>query len=251
MGIFTYFNFRRIRSKEFPTVSISVADVVGSYVTEPMHINVMLQYLVMANTAMGSKLVYNRKMLQTTVMDKSRSEIKRIVGAVLDLMSGYERGEIAAQAEDLSIVKPFIDNYARSIKGKVMKSQITQLRDLFLRYDGDTVLQASVVGLQLKPLFDGLRVNYTMLNDSAADRSKVRADRKKDNFADKRKITEKAISNLLRAIELAIIEQPTLDYSQMVSEINGLIREEKGKADSRSTRRDNLKEEGESTPDAA
>ena len=250
MGKFTYFNFARVRNEDFPIVSGRLASVVTLRNPATLHLTAIQQYLIVANLGMGSKIVFDKKLEQTPDVLASLAEIKRIVGAILELNSAYRRGKDPLQAEDLAMVQLFISTYVKSITGKLFKAQLQHLTDLFVWMDAAPTLLTALDGLQMKNLFEALRINFNLLNARSLDRTLTASKRKVENFAALRKTAEKAIRNLLRGIESHIIEYPQLDYSLLVGDINAIISEEKRLAESRSTRRENLKQEGEATPPA-
>lgn len=61
--------------------------------------------------------------------------------------------------------------------------------------------------------------------------------RKDNNFRALRVNTEKAIRNLMLAIELAIVEYPELNYAPLVSNSNVIIIELNAKLDAKTTRK--------------
>ena len=250
MGKFTYFNFARVRNEDFPIVSGRLASVVTLRNPATLHLTAIQQYLIVANLGMGSKIVFDKKLEQTPDVLASLAEIKRIVGAILELNSAYRRGKDPLQAEDLAMVQLFISTYVKSITGKPFKAQLQHLTDLFVWMDAAPTLLTALDGLQMKNLFEALRINFNLLNARSLERTLTASKRKVENFAPLRKTAEKAIRNLLRGIESHIIEYPQLDYSLLVGDINAIISEEKRLAESRSTRRENLKQEGEATPPA-
>ena len=246
MQNFTTFNLRQLRNKEVPMYAKRVYNAITRHDPAVLHILGMYLQLSEAITSLELKIVYNKKLELTTVIAQDRSDIIRILGAIMDLARAIKRGRIQAQAGDLAIVQAFIDNYMVSIKEEAEVSLLSQLGDLFLMHDGDLVLKAAIEGLSMKPLFDELKVGYTSLVNDSDNRTQVRARRKLDNFKGVRRTTEKALRNLLLAIELAIVEYPALDYSLLVADINNIIIEQKALVDSRNTRRENqLKEEEE------
>lgn len=239
MKHFTTFYFGRARNKEYLTISRRIAGVVTQHGAATYHLSGMLQIVLDVNDSMRLKLVYNRKLEQTPAVIFSRSEIKRIMGAILALVKAYKRCKIAAQTADLALVQVFLDKYSKSILGENEAGQVLQLDDIFLALEGDVALNEAILSLQLKTLFDELRENYNNLTENSDDRTKVASERKVDNFSALRKLGETALRNLLLAIELAIVEYPELDYSLMVSNIDAIIIQLKSDVLSRSTRKGN------------
>lgn len=250
MKHFTTFNLSQARNKEYLTTSRRIAGVVTQYDAAKFHLSGMLQIVIDVNDSMRLKLVYNRKLEQTPAVIFSRSEIKRIMGAILALVKAYKRCKIAGQETDLALVQAFLDKYSKSIQGENEAGQVLQLDDIFLALEGDIALNEAVLSLQLKTLFDGLLENYNNLTENSDGRTKVVSQRKVDNFSALRKSGETALRNLLLAIELAIIEYPELDYSLLVSNIDAIIIQLKSDVLSRSTRKGN-KGDGTATPDVA
>ena len=248
MRIFTSFNFSRVRNEDFPIVSGRVAAVVTLRNPATLHLTAIQQYLIVANLGMGAKIVFDKKLEQTPDVLASLEEIKRIVGAILQLNNAYRRGKDPLQAQDLAFVQLFISTYVKSITGKPFKAQLQHLTDLFVWMDAAPALLEALEALQMKNLFEALRINFNVLNARSLERTLASSKRKVENFASLRKVAEKAIRDLLRGIESHIIEFPELDYSLLVADINAIITEEKRLAESRSTRRENLKQEGEETP---
>ncbi|HEY5507420.1 MAG TPA: DUF6261 family protein [Paludibacter sp.] len=250
MKHFTTFNFGRARNKEYLTSSRRIAGVVTQHGAATYHLSGMLQIVLDVNDSMRLKLVYNRKLEQTPAVIFSRSEIKRIMGAILAMVKAYKRCKIAAQTADLALVQVFLDKYSKSILGENEAGQVLQLDDIFLALEGDVALNEAILSLQLKTLFDELRENYNNLTENSDGRTKVASERKVDNFSALRNIGKTALRNLLLAIELGIVEHPELDYSLMVSNIDAIIIQLKSDVLSRSTRK-SKKSDGTIAPDVA
>jgi len=237
MKNFTTFKLTRLQDIELRIASKRIVAVVSQQDAEIYHLTGMQKLLLEAIVAMKLKQVFNRKLAMTPDVLLAKSEISRIMGTILSLVKAYRRGNVASQVAYLDVIQPYLNLYTSSIQIANASTSEPQMDDFFMAITNDAAVDAAIDGLQMKELFDGLLLNHNKLVTSVGIRSNDKSNRKINNFRALRINTEKAIRNFLLTIELAIVEYPALDYSDIVSNINVIIIEFNAKVDTRSTRK--------------
>ena len=228
-----------LRNDEFKSTTEKIKDVIKESDPSAKHLEVMLELLEAANASMVQKQVYNRKLEHTPLVKQSQSDINRYATSLLEQLKVYKKTITPAMAEKYETVQQFVEKYQPKIKAKDARSQLSVLKDLFSELDADNVLIDAVEAIHMTPIIEGLRVAYKNLVKNSNNRSKVRSKRRIENFKTLRKDAEKALSNMLKAIELAVVQYPTIDYSVLIADINDIVTEQKTIVETRVTRNDN------------
>ncbi|MEI6754018.1 MAG: DUF6261 family protein [Paludibacter sp.] len=238
MKDFISLQWNTLRNDEFKSTTQKIEDVIKESDPSAKHLVLMLELLEAANASMVQKQVYNRKLEHTPFVKQSQSDILRYASSLLEQLNVYKKTITPAMSDQYQTVRQFVEKYQPKLKAKDARSQLSVLKDLFSEYDADTELIESIEAIHMKTLIDGLRESYLALIKNSNNRTKVRSKRKIENFQTLRKYAEKALSNMLKAIELAVVQYPTVDYSELIADINDIVTEQKTIVEARITRND-------------
>ena len=164
--------------------------------------------------------------------------IKAIVGQV----KAMGKISLASIAPHVVVMNRFLDIHGRDIDSANYSSETNRMNDLLADYDGKPEVQAAAVALNLKMLFDQLRVVNTQFATLFLQRNAENAAVEVVDSQAIRTETDKALTAFFDAFEFCSSEYEELDYATPANEMNDLTNYYKTQLKARSTRRNSGKD---------
>ena len=164
--------------------------------------------------------------------------IKAIVGQV----KAMGKISLASIAPHVVVMNRFLDIHGRDIDSANYSSETNRMNDLLADYDGKPEVQAAAVALNLKMLFDQLRMVNTQFATLFLQRNAENAAVEVVDSQAIRTETDKALTAFFDAFEFCSSEYEELDYATPANEMNDLTNYYKTQLKARSTRRNSGKD---------
>jgi len=212
--------FSQVRNLEYPgfmndTVSIIAKHGAAKYFVEGQY-NIMLGIQAELNEL---EVAY-RKFPKTNDLVELRAKRNKMINTILKQTKNLRNAGLASQTDLLAFVTPFMEKYLTTIQDGNTKLKRERIRQLGKSFDDNTALQTSLNSLGLKVFFDELRNVQEGIDLTLSEQVELLAQAPKldANLIVKKSIT--AMKNMFSAINLAILEHTTLDYSPLVNELN-------------------------------
>ena len=136
----------------------------------------------------------------------------------------------------------FLDIHGRDIDSANYSSETNRMNDLLADYDGKPEVQAAAVALNLKMLFDQLRMVNTQFATLFLQRNAENAAVEVVDSQAIRTETDKVLTAFFDAFEFCSSEYEELDYATPANEMNDLTNYYKTQLKARSTRRNSGKD---------
>jgi len=170
--------------------------------------------------------------------------IKAIVGQVKNM----GKLSMASIAPHVVVLNRFLDIHGRDIDTANYSSETTRTNNLLADYDAKPDVQAAAVALNLKMLFDQLRVVNTQFATQFLQRTSEDAAVEVVDTQAIRSETDKALTGFFDAFEFCSSEYDELDYATPANEMNDLTNYYKAQLKARITRRNSGKDVSTETP---
>lgn len=170
--------------------------------------------------------------------------IKVLVGQVKNM----GKLSMASIAPHVVVLNRFLDIHGRDIDTANYSSETTRTNNLLADYDAKPDVQAAAVALNLKMLFDQLRVVNTQFATQFLQRTSEDAAVEVVDAHAIRSETDKALTAFFDAFEFCSSEYDELDYATPANEMNDLTNYYKAQLKARITRRNTGKDVSTETP---
>lgn len=228
--------FMRFHKSEFRLLVKEVLAVVNQFTPLIVFIKTMFDRLKVADEQLDTLEVRYGKHPDTTELVNVRTKSLNLMKSILSYVKSLKQANLESEANDVDQVNTFVTQYLKPIVKADWSDRTFNLDKMFAALSSDTNLQTAIEKLNLKLRFDelqGLMVNQDSLKKSRKE-SLMR--RKKVNTAEIRTEATINLQELFAAIELAQIEHPELDFSEMINGINQSVEYYTTQAKNRSTR---------------
>lgn len=239
-----------VRIKELPEIMESVAAIVEKHNPEALGINGMFQLLKAEQPGLKALKVRTERTNpnRERFLQLQKSQMDLIV-AIRNQCKVIRKANVAAQSEHLNVVYPYVKLYLNSFEKRSSlekQSDITQ----FLTELKQTALQTSLTESGLKLYVDSLSSIQEELQAVYVGNKEAITTRKRSEMQLNKANALAAFRNLISAIELAVVEHTTRDYSVLITELNNYLSLQSATVKARRTRRLNYakKETAASTP---
>lgn len=137
------------------------------------------------------------------------------------------------------IVSPFVNAYWADLTSYNNKTISERLKQMLVALEGNSDLSAAFTALGLTVLIDELKTLQASIAVSMDKRRKSSSEIPKMQTKKVKSEVGEALTNLLKAIELAGKAHPELDYKPMVNEINVVLTSYQSVLKARATRNKN------------
>ncbi|MEI8087793.1 MAG: DUF6261 family protein [Paludibacter sp.] len=230
-------SFTRIPKDEFSGVVNELTRILSKYDLAAMHVDDINKLLLEQTPQLSNLVVTSRKHPITKLMDVQRERRYEVLEGVLQHNQSLVKANLSSQSEQLYLVDPFIEKYWAKLKRFSGKTITERLKLMLLELEPASSLKQATTELGFLAFFDelrmiqaGLLVNHDLRRESKSEMPKAQTKQVKSDLS-------VALSDLMKAIELARKSHPEVDYNPLVSEINVLFVSYQAEIKSRVTRR--------------
>lgn len=238
LKIKNYSSISDFRKYELSEILESISGIIASHNPESLGVNGMYELLI-AQRAEVNKLKEEPKgfPLQTRYKALGMQRDKLVV-AIMSGIRAIDKAALSTQTEKSIVVIPTIRRYLHSFRKLNLTEKLEKSAVLLKELD-TTECNVALEALGLKVYFDELKLLQTELTELATgSKNMVIGFRKSHTQSVKRAVTG-AIRNMFKAIELAAIDHPDKDYSELIHEINNYLSNYSIAAKARKTRKVN------------
>lgn len=230
--------YQRVQKLELPEIVTGTLAIVEKYDTEAMFIDGMYRLLKaeMPNVIILSEIIGSHPL--TTELIQLRMHRDRIVQSVqkfsdsIRIVPGY-----SVQA---AIIVPVVKRCLKGYFRENLKAKAERVEQLKAAIENNTNLKTAFETAGGKVIVDELMAVHQSIILNTGMRREAKSEKTiKDRIALRKRIVT-ALQNLFKAIELAGVEHPDVDYMPMVNELNRLLVSYQSLIRSRQTRRRNM-----------
>jgi hypothetical protein len=237
--IITPISLTKVPKLEFPDLVNGVADIVREYNPATMHIEDQYNLLLEVKPQLSSLVVVNKKNPETKILVGLRAKRKDVLLGLVRQTKSLAKPKLALQAPDLDLVIPFVNTYWADLISYNEKTISECLKQMFSAIEADADLRAAFTALGLNVLIDELKTLQASIVASINKQRKSTSEVPKMRTREVKSEVSEALTDLLKAIELAGKAHPELGYKPMVNEINVVLTSYQSDLKARATRNKN------------
>ena len=234
---YSYLNL--IWIKEIPGLVNGVIGIVEKYDSETLGVKPFFDLLVLQQSQLESYTDPRVSHPLTPVIIADRKRSIELAQAIVSQAKAVEKGKIPAVSEAAFLIVPLIKKYLYKIAQSNSKSVDKSVKSFLAALKDSELLSKASTTTGIDQYVDELMLIYNKMDINTETR---RADN-----AGRRLIKEKklkgsimgALTNLLKAIDLAQVHNTAVDYTLVIAELNELFVPYRTLTRSRSTRNKN------------
>jgi len=235
-------SFTRVPKFEFSELVNELTRILSKYNLAAMYVDDINKLLLEVIPQLSSLSVTNRRHPITKVLDALRERRFEVLEGVLKHNQALLKANLSSQREQIDLVAPFVENYWLKLKRFSGKTISERLRLMLLELEPESSLKAATTSLGYTAFFDELEMLQTGLLKNHDLRRESQSVMPKAQTKQVKSVLSVALSDLMKAIELARKAHPEVDYAPLVSEINVLFISYQTEIKARVTRRKTAKE---------
>ena len=238
--------YQRFHNSEIRNLVKEVLAAAGSYASLTVLIKIMLDRLSAVFNQIEALNVKAGKHPETTKLQANRSHCVVLVKSIVSQVKNVKKAKLESQLADITVVDVLVSEYLKPIVNADWSDRTQNLEKMFAALNENPDLQTALTNLHLKVIFDeleGLVINQDVIKRA---RSSSQMRRRITNTLEVRALAIISLKELFAAIELAQIEHPEADFTEMITGINKSVDYFSAKAKGRITR--SKKKPGESFP---
>ena len=228
-----------IRIKEIPGLVNGVHRIVENHNPETLGVKPFFDLLVEQQTQLEAFSDPRVSHPLTILIKNGRKRLVELAQAIVIQTRAVEKGKISTKSEAAFLIAPLAKKYLANIALNNSKSSEKLVKSFLTALADSVLLKTAATTIGIGDYVDELNVVKGKLDTNSATRNV-------DNSA--RRITKEknlksgiiaAVTNLLKAIDLAQVQNTTLDYTPVIAELNELFVSYTTLIRSRSTRNKN------------
>lgn len=212
--------YQRFHKSEFRNLVKELLTVVGSFPLLAVFIKIWRDRLKDVDGQLDTLNVRRGKHPDTTELVKTRNKSLDLIKSILSQVRTLQRANLESQVNNLLLVNAFVLQYLKPIVKADWSDRTFNLDKMFIALGNDSRLQDAVENLNMKLLFDELKSLIDNQETIKETRRVSLRRRKKTNTNEVRAAVTIALQELFASIELAQIEHPEADFTEMVNGIN-------------------------------
>ena len=239
-----------LRNSEYSIFVNQFAEIFLKYQPELLHLQKPFARL----TALLPDLAKINSLEHSNVFSEKLHELDMerdaLMTAFVSQVKTMGRLTLSSIAPHVAVLKRFLDLHGRDIAKSNYNSSTERTKNLLADYDAKNDVKAAGESLNLKSLFDQLRIVNSNFASLFMQRLQDEATAEKIDLRAIRNEADKVLTAFCNAFEFCSTEYDELDYATPAKELNDLIAYYKTQLKSRSTRRTASKEISKETPNA-
>lgn len=212
-----------IRIKEIPGLVNGVHRIVENHNPETLGVKPFFDLLVEQQSQLESFTDPHASHPLTPLIKSDRKRLIELAQAVVIQTKAVEKGKISTMSEASFLIAPLVKKYLANIAQNNSKSSEKLVKSFLIAIADSESLKTASITIGIGDYVGELNLVKGRLDTNSAIRNA-------DNSA-RRIIKEKnlkpgiiaALTNLLKAIDLAQVQNTTLDYTPVIAELNELF----------------------------
>lgn len=215
-----FFSFYRLRKFEFSDFVKGVMSIVRKYDAETLKIEGMVALLLEQEPQVDKLIVRFGKHPLTDTIKSLRVKRNKLLDAILAQMVSVEAAAMESTEAELNLVVPFLRRMLYDIKTVNEKERTERVSQMLTTAETDTALLAALRALGFEAYLLEVRRIQNEIDQLVKERVQSLSVRPRMFTNEIMKTVSAALVNLYRMIELAHLENPTLDYDPLINELS-------------------------------
>jgi len=237
--IFVNFSFSRLRNSELPEMTEAILEAVEKHNPVTMKIAGMYNLLSELRPLLDILAVkYNGYPIPADYKAQCKLRNNLLV-AIQSQLKAIEKARVSGTAQQAQLAVPYLNGYLKDISIEAASVKSGRVNQMLNGLTENDEMNAALNALGLTTYMDELKSCQQDVNQGESHRRQTLAVRPKFNNKDARGRVVTAIENLLKAIELAKVENVELDYIPLINELNVVLTNRQTVIKSRATRSKN------------
>lgn len=244
------FNSRLVRVSELPELVNSVVTIVEKHNPATLGVKPFFDLLVSQQLQIGELQARQFKHPRTVIINQNRKRRLELISAIVTQFRAVGKGKVSGMSEAALLLQPLITKHLFKYESMSSKTVTGNISTFLLRMSEKEEFAPAAALIGISVYMEELRTVQSLIIADESIRRKDKSDAKIVREKQIRHNTLKAISNLLRAIELAMVHTESVDYTTVVAELNEVLISYRSMVRSRSTANTNAinKETAASSP---
>lgn len=214
------FRFSRLRKLEFANFVRGIMTIVQKYDATALQIESMMSISLEKLSLVNKLEVTKGSHRFSKQINKLRRKRNNILSAILKQVASYKTAEMEYLQNEVNTVETFVTRMMKEIRQVNEKDRTERLVQLFILMDNDESLKKALSVLGFDTFINEARELHDEIERLFAVRVKETSELSRgETLAIKAEISE-TVTNLYRRIELAAIENPSVDYLPLINELN-------------------------------
>ena len=231
--------FQRFHKSEIRNLVKEVLATVALFPSLSVLIKILLDRLSAVFDQIEASDVKPGKHPDTDKLKMNRSRCLVLITSIVSQVKNIKKANLESQVADLALVDVFVRDYLKPIIKADWSDRSDNLDKMFTVLESSSGLQTALENLNLKMLFDELRILVDHQDVIKKSRSSSLMRKKRANTAELRSTAITALREVFVAIELAQIQHPEADFTEMINGINLRVEYYSAQTKSRKTRNKN------------
>jgi hypothetical protein len=232
-------NFNKLHKLEFADYAKGVIRIVGKYDLEALKIEGIANQLLAKQAEVEELIVAYGKHPLTEKIVARRNNRDKIVSAIVDHLSSVQTASIDSTKMQLDLVSPFVHRHFDNLKKANQKESAERIHQFLSGISADTALNEALTVLGFGVYVGELKTIQDEMDQLLEDRVTSLSERPRMRTLEIKRSVRKAIDNLFNRIELAMLENPAIDYRPLMNELTEWILPYQSLAKARVTRLSN------------
>ena len=243
--------FQRFHKSEIRNLVKEVLATVALFPSLSVLIKILLDRLSAVFDQIEASDVKPGKHPDTDKLKTNRSRCMVLITSIVSQVKNIKKANLESQVDDLALVDVFVRDYLKPIIKADWSDRSNNLDKMFTVLESNSSLQTAMENLNLKMLFDELRILVDHQDVIKKSRSSSLMRKKRANTAELRSAAITALREVFVAIELAQIQHPEADFTEMINGINLRVEYYSAQTKSRKTRNKNKPDDSDSNSGSA
>lgn len=221
MDIIT-FNKSLLRVNEIPEVVNGIVEIIEKHNPALLGLEPIYNLLVDSQSQLGLLSVSNTGHPLTGSIRKSRARRNELGKAIVIQLRAVEKADVSVQRDPVFKMKPLISGLLMKINTVNSKTADSNASVFLAKLSQSEELRQAATAIGIDSIVEEMKVVQSLLESEVTIRLNNQSERRIIREKELRKSTLKTISNLMKAIELAMLTSE-VDYTSVVSELNQFL----------------------------
>jgi len=231
--------FQRFHKSEIRNLVKEVLATAALFPSLSVLIKILLDRLSAVFDQIEATEVKSGKHPETDKLKTNRDRCMVLITSIVSQVKNIKKANLDTQLSDLSLANVLVSDYLKPIIKADWSDRSDNLDKMFTVLDSNNNMQLALENLNLKMLFDELRILVEHQDVIKTSRASSLMRKKRANTAELRTAAITALREVFVAIELAQIQHPEADFTEMINGINRRVDYYSAQTKSRKTRNKN------------
>jgi len=219
---FVSVSFSRLRRNEIRVLVNRLVELFEQFDSETLKLTFVFDKLVEAQSDLRLIQTQEGKNPKTAELNVKRDNLKRLIRTLVTQVRVLNTANRVVAIPHLEVLSPVVVRFLNPIVNANSTVQTDVLDEMFSVLEKDDTFQPSIEALNLKVLFDELKVLHQSYSAILTERMNSRI-RSVVETSEVRLKTNTALNNLMKEIELAQLKYPEANYNALIEKMNEIF----------------------------